>query len=163
MFTEHLSMSWAWGRGLDESSSLFIYSKKYLQRAYCMPDTLAGASVENTTIYLRSLLIMNTGVTRSVSCQPCCCGHSSHMCLPELICKRFTQVVKMNELQLHASACVSLRNIMLSQKPKTNTKNLQNNKCSMIPFISNQKHAKLNNMLFRDTCIWDKTIIKTRE
>lgn len=55
-----------------------------------MPDTLAGASVENTMIYLRGFLIMNIWVICSVlHYKQCYYGHSP-MCLPELICKRFS-------------------------------------------------------------------------
>lgn len=65
--------------------------QKILMEAYSMPDTLVSASVENIMIYLPSLLVRNTWVICSFCVyKGCYYGHFSHMCLPELLCRRFS-------------------------------------------------------------------------
>lgn len=140
------------------SSSSFIQKKK----KKIVSDTLVGASIENIMIYLCGLLIMNSWVI--------CSGlHLQTLILWTIFLYVATgahsQEVLLggeNEWSV-ASTYVNLRNTMLSQNPKINTNNLQNSKCSLILFIRNQNHAEINNMLFRDTCIWNKAIIQTRE
>lgn len=80
--------------------------------------------------------------------------------LAGLICKGFPQVVGMRGEELQAATYVTLRNRTPSPKTKQ-TPAICKTLNSLISFMRNGKHTRLNNMPLRNTCRWDETSIET--